>query len=379
MSGFFPWNFRAGKSASGGIEATGCPLEDHPNWSIVAGTGPSNLCWDSMDGKSVLVNADSDDLINIAYRNTSMISGSIAATIAMVSSSDQDWMLPLAARMINGNNLIGARWNDSQFEVVQRRIGTWSTLFAGGPVPALGDRVIFLLSSKFWKLIVNGAVVGEGETTLAESTGFWGMSQHRSPGFVGHRLFRDYEITDTSLAKTPCMTGPDTPYGEVSASSAFETTFPAWMGMNCTTVDFNDCWASITGEPMPQWIQWIGPAGQPAMVPDRLHIEARNDTNNTSRGPESITLQGSNDNGQLWDDIQSWTGLDFGNTPVWDAAVTGANAYMAIRLQVDNIRDAGAYCQIGTFTVYGHEKDLETVKHNGNIVTYNSEPVYVRR
>ena len=355
MSNFWPWGFKMGQPSGPGIPASGCPLNDHPLWERVVGAGDSVFCWENHLGTSISVHGSEDIVKNLSYKGLFVVNGMVSAKIAYVASGDQNWFMPLAGRMINGSNIIGARWNDGQFEVVQRKNGTWATLFAGGPAPVIGDEVKFSLSSKYWKLVVNDVVVGEGTTGLPDDPGYWGISQHRSGNFDGQTFMTDFAISDATLAKTPCMTANDAPYGECSASSGAD----AWKGMDCVNTD---AWVS-DDVPMPQWIQWLGSAGQPSMVPDRLHMEG----SSTDHSPKKMTLQGTNDGGQTWEDIQTWDNLDFGNTPIWDTSVTGSTAYLGIRLQIDEIR-AASQCEIGTFTVYGHAGGAPTIPDNAIII-----------
>jgi hypothetical protein len=196
MSGFFPWNFCGGTGGEGSIPATGCPLEKHPNWFIEAGPEPSGLCWETSNGRTVSVASEDDIVRNIAFRSAKFQDGLVSAKIVTISTAANDWMLPLCARMIDPSNLIGARWIDGKFEVVQRAGGTWTTLFSGGPVPAVDDVVKLVLVGGNFRLTVNGAIVNEDAHGLPDSEGFWGLSTHRATSFVGNTLFSEFYIVN---------------------------------------------------------------------------------------------------------------------------------------------------------------------------------------
>jgi len=248
MARFFPWGFQFG-APSESFPSEGCPLEDHPKWDLKAGTGPSGLCWASSSGRDVLVGSDNDTSMILAYNESQFVNGTVAAKVNMVTTGDTNWLLPLAGRMIDIDNMIGARWNDSHYQVVQRDGGTWTTLFDGG-TPAVGDNVVFILSSKYWKLLVNGVQIADGETTLPDIAGWWGISHHQAPDYVGHVLCRGFTVSDASYAKTPCMTGFTSPYGEVSASSWWDEGIAGCPAKPCR------CRSGSSGSARPINLQW---------------------------------------------------------------------------------------------------------------------------
>jgi len=119
------------------------------------------------------------------------------------------------------------------------------------------------------------------------------------------------------------------------------------------------------------------------MVPDRLYVKARNisDGHKTLHEPKKMTLLGTVDNGQTWEEIQTWDDLDFGVTDPYDLPVTGSKAYYGVRLRIDEIREtdpALVSTQLGTWTVYGHAGDADrNIYFNGELVTHNGEPVTI--
>jgi len=187
---FLPFGLKLGSNQ--GISSHGCPLERHPNWALKEGPGPSTLCWASTDGRSVSVSQVSDQVVRIiAFSGLNGINGVISATVAAVTTDANTWVLPLAARMINLNNLIAARWAADTYQVVQRRLGTWTTLWEGG-TPHIGDVVEFSLVDGTWTLTVNGTQLQTGTTTIAQNAGWWGVSTHRSDGYLDKTLFHNF-------------------------------------------------------------------------------------------------------------------------------------------------------------------------------------------
>ena len=351
MSNFFSFGMKLGGRRES-IKAEGCPLEDHPFWKWVHGTASSNMCWASSDGRAIKGAVGNSNYANLAFKGQFRQDGSIGCIVEKVVTVNGHYVLPIAGRMIDWDNFIGARTAQGKYEVIDKVGGSYHTLFSGG-TPAVGDEILLVLTGQYWKFIVNGSQLVDGTTNLAEEEGYWGCSSHAVSD--GDTLVSKITITDASLAKTPCMTSPTDPYGEVSASSIFGASYPSWKGMNCSSAGSTNCWISAIA-PMPQWIQWIGPTGdQPAMVPDLLHIEGRSITasHNTARGPKKLTMLGTVD-GQNWDEVQTWDDLDFGATRIMDLPVSGGSAFTGVRLRVDEIREAGAATQIGTFTVHGH-------------------------
>jgi hypothetical protein len=86
--------------------------------------------------------------------------------------------LPIAGRMLNGNNFIGARTANGKYEVVDKVGGTFHTLYSAG-VPAVGDTMLLVLTGNYWQLVINGTQLADGNTSLSLDEGYWGCSSHQ--------------------------------------------------------------------------------------------------------------------------------------------------------------------------------------------------------
>jgi len=195
MSGFFPFNLNmrvsSGDSVPSTTPTTGCPLTNHPAWRRVVGVGDSVFCWENQNGTTISIHGDTDNVKNLSFNSLHAPNGFVGCTIEYIGSGSQNWLLPLAGRMINGSNIVGARWNDGKFEVVQRKNNFWSTIGSGG-TPVVGDEVVFSIFSTSWRLTVNGVKVLSGNLGLAELDGYWGMSQHRSGTLNGQTILSNF-------------------------------------------------------------------------------------------------------------------------------------------------------------------------------------------
>jgi len=195
MSNFFPFGLKMGNNQSIHIPVpdTGCPLNNHPRWKRVVGAGNSVFCWETADGTSISVHGTNDIVKNLAFGNVSAVDGMVSATIAYVPTGSSNWLLPLAVRMINSGNLLGCRWNDGKFEVVQRRNNTWATKWSGG-TPVVGDFVQFIISGNTWKVYVNNSLLVAGVTNIAIAEGYFGLSQHRSGDLDGNTILTGFDL-----------------------------------------------------------------------------------------------------------------------------------------------------------------------------------------
>jgi hypothetical protein len=369
MSSFFTFglNMRSGSGGPGfTIPAEGCPLENHPRWRLVHGAVPSNMCWSSEDGRSIRGVVGNNNFANLAYANQFFQDGMISAIVAKVVTTNGNYVLPIAGRMIDFNNFLGARTATGKYEVIDKVGGTFHTLFSGG-TPVVGDKMTLSILNQSWVLSINDVVLASGNTNLMVAPGYWGCSSHRVTD--GDPLITDLNIVEVTAARTPCMTSSTDPYGVVEASSIFGPNYAAWKGMNCTTNGSTDTWISYAEDPMPQWIRWVAPPGSTAMVPFKLTVVGRsiNASHNRDHGPETMTLIGTL-NGVDWIDIQTWSGLDFGAQRTQIFGVTSDQAFVGIGIRVDNVRATSPpNTQIGTFTVEGFERDNDEMTLEFNI------------
>jgi len=194
MSKFFPWGFKAGKKLAD-FPGSGCPLEDHLLWKHVHGATPSNMCWASTDGGSIRGAVGNGNYANLAYDDHFHQDGIISCVVEKVVTVAGHYVLPIAGRMLNWNNFIGARTAQGKYEVIDKVGGTYHTLYSAG-VPAVGDTMALSLTGQNWKLEINGTELSSGTTNLAIAEGWWGCSSHAVAD--GDVLVSGITIVDTT-------------------------------------------------------------------------------------------------------------------------------------------------------------------------------------
>lgn len=76
------------------------------------------------------------------------------------------------------------------------------------------------------------------------------------------------------------------------------------------------------------------------------------DDHNYDHAPETLTLLCTKDYGNTWEEIDTWSGLDFGANISYTFNLDTIKSFNGVRLRVDNVRN-GDGTQIGYFIVYG--------------------------
>ena len=155
------------------LKETGCPLERHPDW-ILKTNAASNTCWKDFGTIIQFKKWVSGNFArNLSYKNLRS-EGAILEFDIIDAGETSNWALP-AAKFLNDNNIVGARLNDGKVQIVQRKVGTWSTL---GEVPGVAGHWIVTITNNHITVNAEGTdVIDKAHTITGE--GWFGISSHR--------------------------------------------------------------------------------------------------------------------------------------------------------------------------------------------------------
>ena len=226
-----------------------------------------------------------------------------------------------------------------------------------------------------------------------------------------YKLFNIFNITDiTKVAlggeidysyRTPEMTGNETPYGHAEAFDEYAASYPAWKGMNGTTVNGGDAWVSsmfdntaISPESEEAWFAWWLRdedlnAGKHMMVINTITITPRGGMTTgwyTDNNPYRMRIKG------IAEDMSEFTIMDEYRTDNWTGGgartidltgmtdipirgfkifILGTRSYDGggnFHTAIGNLVAEGVASPTLTGAVY-HDKILVT--YDGELVTYN--------
>ena len=383
----FPGAFQ--QSFDEGIQETGCPLEDHPAWTLIydgAGIGFTNLCWTDFGRAIEFLTADPPQPQMLNFRGLFGAGAVLEADYTPPSTGEDNWTLPFC-KFVDPNNVVGARYNFEggtlQLQVVQRVAGAWQTLVTT-PVSGGGHWRVVITNSSI-VIYVDGNLVFDQEHDI-NGDGYFGIFPHKwvAPDEI---ILTDYQGLTVQERVTPCMTGPTSPYGEASASIHLDN-FVAWKGMNCSWNSYNDAWITPTDvDPVatPVWLQWFFPDAEP-MVPTRFEVRPRPNMQTdwyNKNNPQHIKLFGLRQDGtpvELFDkQLNDW--LD-GSPRTWNIPWQEENFY-GVRLQIvatNNSESTGLmHTSVSNFRCWGTPLDSSNVTYNGELVTVGGQPVKYRR
>ena len=184
----YPGMGRPGHSSPSG-PAFYDPLEKHPLWAYVGGEAgpPSHFRCDS---EKIIAKAwtNNPKVQIICYNNLQDVGGIFEADVTYAPDAEGYWFIPFT-KQINSNNLIGARINNNQIQIVQRRVGTWTNI-ATAPI-ALGH----------WRVVITdvdiAVYVDDVEQVKANhvisGAGYLGISGHKCPAEV--EVLSEYRAT----------------------------------------------------------------------------------------------------------------------------------------------------------------------------------------
>jgi len=383
-----------GSWGGSGIPMSGCPLEDHPMWTLAPwSTGPSLICWADF-GRTIIHRSNpGGDSVDLFISNITSAEGIISASVAYIPTGTA-WTLPLC-KMIDDDNRIGVRAiADGVLELVQRVGGTWTTVWTSSTgAVIIGSKLALVFAGDELMVQVNDATVHTYALPAElQVDGYAGINQHRFDDaettiLTNYRLqpvLPDSWVTYNGVpvshngeivtkdarvpTETPCMTAVDSPYGYVTTNDHYDDgsyNLEGWKGMTCTTINAYDCWC--TSSPMdpsliPAWVQWEFPGATP-MVPTRFSIKPRAGMQAGwygERNPTEIGLAGVRADGSTTEffhtTISDW---DDNSKREFDVSGATTEAFIGIRLNIYSNRyyeDNGEFhACIGDFHVWGEE------------------------
>jgi len=378
------------------IPVEGQPLEDHPSWTLVDNVqgGDSHFGWAEYGNIiRALPNAGVAEVQNLAfkgYRGTICILG---GSYLIEPVATDNYCLPFA-KFVDGHNLIGVRGVAGEVQIVQRSGGTWTTL--GTAVASAVGVWRVLITSVAISVHIDGSLILEVLHSIADE-GSFGISGHKwTDGEVD--LLREYAYQPYYEMTTPCMTGPDTPYGVASASSEYSPDWVAWKGMDCSSPS---AWSSETDiDPTnnPVWIQWFFSAAIP-MRPTQLELTPRSGMPSNwynKYNPQGLVLYGIRPDMSLVEVWRHETISDWNNagTRSWPIAWSG-EAFVGVRLEITKTNDfentglmhtaighwqvSGAYSELPLLLHMECNNELELVEGEGSITFRRSRVKTVLR
>ncbi len=379
-------------------ECYGQPLAEHPLWTRLDGDTQADdkLQWKFNGDEIWTVDNLEDSVINLGF--DILRTKSESATITGVYQ-DRDyqnaWMMPFS-KMIDKNNLVGARINGGKVEVVQRDSGTWTTKVAW-------DYTINLYESKDWiveitntdiTVYINGDLIGTVSHNI-QGQGYFGISSHRYE-FPNQFVVKNYHVgIETQLI--PCSearrpgTGPGgggdptiNPDGWTITESSHYDSVPeeyfGTMAFNCRTESGGDCWVASLDSEKPWWVQASNDLGT-KYRPTKIEMKGRTDINDThmnERRPNPLVLQGLSKGN--WVEIQRWetTSWDSGEEKTFDVQdnLGGFSDFRFVWENNGGALEAGA--EMGWIKLYGYEFPEITedyVVYRGQIVSNENERV----
>jgi len=154
----------------------GYPLEQHPDWRVLQGIYDTKLGWRKR-GETIFVrNQPVSGVKNLAFKSFYLEDGYILGTYLYQPMSGETWTIPFA-KMVNGNNIIGARILANKVEIVQRRNGTWATR-ASTPVPAGSSHWVVHITNDHVYVEIDGVPVLDSSHAVP-GPGYFGISMHK--------------------------------------------------------------------------------------------------------------------------------------------------------------------------------------------------------
>jgi hypothetical protein len=327
----------------------GSPLEDHTRW-YQKSTASSASGWDDF-GYKIIVKPNTDAVRNIAlgdeteaYQYEQAI---FTATMVANPTGGNNWMQPMA-RFKDDANLVGIRLRGGKAEVVQKYNNSWSTLKTANATP--GEwKVQF--STDTVTLHVDGnfiLTVGHNIPGLC----YYGCSWHNWVD-AEQVIISNYSVEEVIETQTPKMSSPNDPYGLVTASNEFDSSYPAWEGMDGIVSSANS-WLTVntnnadipynsTRNTYGHYHSWFYDRAAP-MIPTRIEITPRGGmtstwySDNNPQGivvfiikPDATPIEKTNNTGAVYydfddadlvevyrkEDIANWT---TGSMRGWDIA-----------------------------------------------------------
>jgi len=170
----------------------GYPLERHPAWRVLAGTYDTKLGWKDWGNIIYVKNQTLSAIKNLAFRNYFQREAYISAKYLFQPTSNEHWTLPFA-KIVNGNNLVGARVDSNKVEVVQRKNGVWSTKASVANPINLGYWMVHITDNHI-SVFIDGNLVAEAAHSISGEA-HWGISMHKYVIAADQDLLENYRVT----------------------------------------------------------------------------------------------------------------------------------------------------------------------------------------
>jgi hypothetical protein len=150
-----------------------------------------------------------------------------------------------------------------------------------------------------------------------------------------------------SLSLIPVMSSNVQGGYEVSASSVYSTTYPAWKAFNGLYTTDADSWTSANTAWTPQWLMMKLPYPQLALKYGLLGPAT------AGHAPKAWRLEGSQD-GIVWDILDTRVNIPIPVTGVWvDYGIKNPGSYLYYRLFIVEKNGAVNYVRVGEFRLIG--------------------------
>ena len=161
------------------------------------------------------------------------------------------------------------------------------------------------LSDVWWDLL-DGTTVGDFTAVVDMGDVKEIHIGHKAASDGEYITFDHISMMEVDETRTPCLTGPESPYGHCEASHVLDAYY-AWKGMDCSNAHANDAWitpvidnADVSPENEEVWFGWWLrdedlDAGMPLMVPTKVVISPRKGMSEswwTTNNPYRIRVKG---------------------------------------------------------------------------------------
>lgn len=363
------------------IQKSGQPLETLSDWTLIINeqSVASFFGWyDYGRGITAYKNLLNPQVQFLAYRVQELYSESavLSADVLFIPpDTESNNFSLLFAKADDAGNIVGVRANNGEYQIVERVGGTWTTIATlAGPTTGFWEFKVFSTTVALW---VDGVEVLTA-TTAVSADGYWGIMGHEWHHEVN--LMENFKVTEVLLVATPCMTGPNSPYGEASACCNISGYEP-WMGQNCTANNSSDAWCVPVDTPMPVWLQWKFDEAVP-MVPSDIRISPRKGMVASwyaDNNPEEIKVFLIQP-GDVFVEVAHFDNLAWTDGSYRDFEINTTEYGIGIRVEVTRTGGSDAngglgHTCLGYFRAFGVKLDKCPITFESEAVTFNGEVV----
>ena len=192
------------------------------------------------------------------------------------------------------------------------------------------------------------------------------QTQTTSKSYAGQVLEIQFCIWGPK-GNVPIMTANNAPYGEVTSSDIYSSTFAAYKAFNGTNNDSNDCWISAQNSIAGAYLCYTSP--NPICI---KAIKLVNRNSELAAAIKNFKLQGSND-GTTWTDIATLQNPNNAQSQsVVLSVANNDNYYLKHRILVvdAHTEHSSDYVAIGELQFYGRELSVSVPTMTSNTTPY---------